>query len=859
MNRRLPFAAWATFFMATFASGLYFLIVLARLPSDIARGYSFQRLAILAIFCLLVLAQAVSLCLIFLKPNWRLRWFELSQTGPFWCTGLILSIALILVPQVLLDWLTIAYRNSGTYTSLAYAARLAPVLNWLSLAGVLLSGLIVLVYHKNIASQINNQAGRSLRRFGWIWLVLALGCLLVVVTGLDVQPDTVGSWGKPGVPLLEWQIGLAALLSLLFAWIILRFVHGKRADFWICLAIWVLAVALWAGHPLIPGYFATAGRPPNNEIYPFSDGATYDQYAQSLLVGGGFLGDSIPQRPLYLVFLAGLHLVAGQNYLQVIFLQTLLLALFPVLLYCIGRELHSRPAGFMAALLVVFRELTAIRSAPFTDNISYSKLYFSELPTALCLAAFTWLFLRWIKQPGRLSSAAACGGFLGMAMLIRTQSFSILPLILLAGLLWIGLKQWKVYLQGVLLIAFGLLVCLTPWYIRNWKIAGGLALDNPTSQTMVLAQRYNAIPFDSVIPQLAGESTSQYSARLTQMALQGILHHPIEAARAIAGHFINNEMGSLLVLPVRFTMKDFKELIWPDSAFWQAWTGSLTTAQALILLANVGVLAAGLAAVTKRFGLVGLTPLLVNLAYNFSTAVFRSSGERFLLPVDWVTILYYAFGATQIAIWSIALLRGSAFTPNWFIEVPSRPESSLALPFSYSQLWKISIIGVIFLLVGLTLPLSEVIFPVRYPVQPIELMKSQLEFALKDEKLAGQADALTQFLQQPDIRFIYGRALYPRYYAKGENEPKTAKTGYAGLNFARLVFSMVGSQDPLVIFPIDQSPAYFPNASDVLMAGCMQTHYFQPVIILVNQGNRPVYLSSGTIPVACTTSSNPAQ
>ena len=111
----------------------------------------------------------------------------------------------------------------------------------------------------------------------------------MVVTSLDIQPDTVGSWGNPGVPLMEWQIGLAAILSVVFGWVMLRYLHENRANLWICLGIWVLAAALWAGHPLIPGYFATPGRLPNYEIYPFSDGATYDQYAQSLLVGGGFL------------------------------------------------------------------------------------------------------------------------------------------------------------------------------------------------------------------------------------------------------------------------------------------------------------------------------------------------------------------------------------------------------------------------------------------------------------------------------------------------------------------------------------------------------------------------------------------
>ena len=336
------------------------------------------------------------------------------------------------------------------------------------------------------------------------------------------------------------------------------------------------------------------------------------------------------------------------------------------------------------------------------------------------------------------------------------------------------------------------------------------------------------------------------------MAVQGILAHPIEAARAIVGHFVNNEIGSILVFPIRFKILDFNELIWPAMPFWQDWAGSLTTAQALILLANLGIIAAGLAAATKRFGAVGLAPLIVNLAYNFSTAVFRSSGARFILPVDWVTILYYALGAAEIAIWCLILHGHKTSSAGKFQAFPSISQASTSSPNSKFLTWQLGLTGLVFLLVGLSLPLSEVVFPARYPPQSAEQLKNQLVLNLNSAKLAGQENAVTHFLEQPGITFISGRALYPRFYAKGENEPKTAKTGYAGLNFARLVFSVVGNQNPLVVLPIDQSPGYFPNASDILLAGCMQTHYIQAVVILVNQGDKPVYLTSGHVPESCT-------
>ena len=53
--------------------------------------------------------------------------------------------------------------------------------------------------------------------------------------------------------------------------------------------------------------------PPSNQPFPNSDAAYYDYHAQSVLLGMGYLGD-IPTRPLYILLLALLHLLFGQNY-----------------------------------------------------------------------------------------------------------------------------------------------------------------------------------------------------------------------------------------------------------------------------------------------------------------------------------------------------------------------------------------------------------------------------------------------------------------------------------------------------------------------------------------------------------------
>ena len=846
MQGRTAAGAWLSFFCLSILSGVYFLGSLARLPSDGGAGLlglSFRRLAILAPMALLILGLAALLVQLLRSEGWRARWARWMVSRPFLLGGCCLAAGL-LAPLAVLDLLRTLFRDSGDFRYSAFASRLAPLFTWLALVGLLLLVTILIFHRKDLLLALDSEAGAA-RLAGWIWLTLALLAGLLALTGIGFSNDLFGAWGYPTVPLLEWQIWLA-LVAVLGLTLLLprvpafqRFASGHE-DLIFSLLIWGLAALLWASHPLIPGYFATPGRAPNFEIYPFSDGQIYDQYAQSILVGNGFMG-AIPHRPLYIVFLAALHALAGQDYLKVILLQQLILAVFPVILYWIGKELHSRPAGILAAMLVILREITAIRGAPFTDNISYSKLYFSELPTAICLGAFTLFVIRWMKAAGQGQrwslDALLAGGFLGMAMLIRTQSFGVLPLVAILALFVFrrnlrsrrDRREWSGWLRGLTLATLGVLVCVLPWLARNYPVAGGLAFDNANSQTMVLAQRYNNLSFSEPIPRQPGESEAHYSSRLMGMAVQGMLRDPANTAWLVANHFANNQISNLLIFPIRLRIADPAELAWPVSPFWQEWDGSLSAIQTGVLLANLGVLAAGLAGALNRQGVVGWTPLLINLAYNLSTAVFRSSGGRFLLPVDWVAILLFAMGGAHIFAWLLQGSRSDQFliadTPGLLPPHPARPGVLLAVIAA-------------FLMVGASLPLADSIVPQRYS-EPTEGMAAAFSAALSAQ--GEQPAALRQLAQEPGTVFVRGRALYPRFYNAGEEEPKTAKKGYAGLPYARLVFYVVGSQNALVVLPLEQPPVYLPNVSDVWVAGCLEEGYIQAAAVLVTQGNRPLY------------------
>jgi hypothetical protein len=123
------------------------------------------------------------------------------------------------------------------------------------------------------------------------------------------------------------------------------------------------------------------------------------------------------------------------------------------------------------------------------------------------------------------------------------------------------------------------------------------------------------------------------------------------------------------------------------------------------------------------------------------------------------------------------------------------------------------------LCVGLLLPLTEQVFPERYPM----LTQNQLSANFGMNPHAGET-------------ILYGRAIYPRYYAAGDGEPGTAKLGYEVSEDARLVFWLVGPEASLVIFPLDTAPEFFPHASDVWIIGTAEGDAFYARIVKVREG-----------------------
>jgi hypothetical protein len=471
--------------------------------------------------------------------------------------------------------------------------------------------------------------------------------------------------------------------------------------------------------------------------------------------------------------------------------------------------------GLGLALLAAFRDVNANIAVPFASNVTYSKLFLSELPTALLISLATWLSLRWLRLAQRSTwLPLLIGGVLGVASLIRLQSSVLTGIVLLFALFVIpNRKQW---LQASAAAVLGFALVIFPWLMRNYVAGGGLVLDNPISQTMTMARRWSGSTGNEILPRLPGENDSQYSSRLTRMAVTDFVRDPSFVLRNATNHFINNEIASVLAFPVRDEIRSPAEILMPQRLFWKTplSSGQLPLFAFYLFLFTIGVVTA-----YQRHKLIGLLPLAMGLMYNVWTALFLSSGERFIVPLDWSVHLYEIFG---VLILGGLFLSFTATVRDRISAWLGPPSTQPAVAESHRlgrRRFVLSLELVVFL--GAFLPATEFIFPEQYPLRSQQAIQQEVGVPMLEDEVA-----------------LYGRAIYPRYYEAGDGESGTAKIGYGPDEHARLVFFLVGRQNGLVIFELKEAPSFFPNLSDVYMIGTQTENYFSPRVVKVIKGSQ---------------------
>ncbi len=791
-----PSKFWPWFFFAAAFESLAAMLGLLLIPSE--GGLSLARAALLAILLSFFVLG------IYLGIAARR---DLTRFDKFARPPIIYSCAFLFLTSSLLLFL-LRYLNPERL--LPYYERLSPLL-WYFLAIGIQSVIFLLLVKNGLHPQeFSKRKSVYLSAITAFCLLLSV-LLFVAITKIGVTPDT-GYWGEPGVALQGWQFILSILAGFFtLIYYATRITHhvSRITNFIIPLALYITAVILWLSVPLdvLAGSFYAPISPPANIPFPYSDAGFYDYLSQSLLIGTGYFG-GIPPRPLYVVFLAALHFIFGQNYPAIIAAQTFVLALFPIALYFLAKKLHSPAAGVTVALFAIFRELTGLWISSNTRVVN-SKMFTTDFPTAMGIALMCLVAVWWLERRDFRSTLVAGGAF-GLLSLFRTQSLLILPVLFILAWFVYQRKTKEWIMAGA---AFALMMALTvlPWLTHNYTIAGQFSFDDPQQMAVIYSQYSFTGNLD-----LSQFDPQKESAG--QRILSFTLENPAYAAKFITTHFLNTEIGGLLALPL---IKGFDGLLAPVNLYWVNWDGSLEWYNLALVIIYLGVLAVGFGAAWHRLKWIGLVPLAFNLGYAIANGIARFSSWRYNLPVDWVIYFYFAIGIIEI-LGGLALLLGAkpAILESTTLESATLESAILESDSSlsdkkYKFSFKYVLILLAFIFMGALPWLAKGLAQPRY-ASPQE--QSDLIAKLASNGF-DRAD-IRSFLSQPNSAILEGRLLYPRMYRRNEGLASANPwPAYAERDFPRIGFILINDNSHHLIFPT-KTVLDFPQGADAILLAC---------------------------------------
>jgi len=278
----------------------------------------------------------------------------------------------------------------------------------------------------------------------------------------------------------------------------------------------------------------------------------------------------------------------------------------------------------------------------------------------------------------------------------------------------------------------------------------------------------------------------------------------------------------------------------------------MNAAQGFLIFLDLCLLAIGIGGCWRRWKLAGLMPLITFLAYSLGTAIARTSGGRYIVPMDWVIHLYYGFGLLQLVLWGAALF-GRKISPRPIenhAETGANPNKTPTGIITWPSL--ALLVG--FFAVGTLVPLPQYLFPRLYPTLSKPAILQILAERGAIAKTGYNLPELQTFAASKQDIVAYGRALYPRYLdfkndAKAKEVNSSLPKGSPYLTFDLLGQGGVMSS----ALPMSAPPDFFPNASEVVVIGCKTGSYMYPFAVVILDPQLTVYQQSLPLPASCPT------
>ncbi|MFN2175968.1 MAG: ArnT family glycosyltransferase [Anaerolineales bacterium] len=738
--------------------------------------------------------------------------------------------------------------------------RLYPVLLWFALASFLTLPIMVTAGDKK-------PLGEHFRENALFYISLLLLTSAFIaweVIGRTILKSEIQLIGvnQLGAPLIETQVFLAWIVGMiLLAFSVFLFEYKDRLgwlrtskiryfDILVFLLLYGITVFLWMRIPISPNWFVSEPRPPNFEFYPISDAIGYDATFQFLNIGEGFrfMGSPFLRRPMHALYISLLHIIGGEGYENIVSVQVLVLAVMPAVLYLLTTILHNRVSGVIAGVLLMLREANSIAISRSVTT-SHAKLLMAELPAMLFVMLFVLFSTFWLKRiADKTVYPLLAGGMLAVSALIRFETIIFVFVIAILSIIAAKKMARRIWLAQTGLFFLGILIILAPWVYRNWTLTGKVFIDSPNFRFDVISLRFRPYEAETSVAEGAEKqppgledaevsktsSTSGYISQVSSRAVEFIKKYPAQIASFVTVHYLNNQTQPVLYLPATIRIYDSTiqfyghrslEKFWDDCCttqsyirrlpFWHKWEGQIPAQSIIPVLISILFISAGISAAWKYGWIAGILPVLMGFIYFLGNAAFRISGGRYILPVDWISILYFSIGLAAFSSRCTLVVLNKSLPTNFENEVYASQESpQKARKLVYSPGFYLSL--VILVLIGISLPLMEKVYPPRYTRSMSENMSEMfINSDLLDDNLQ---ENLNQFLEGGG-QILTGRALYPRLFPPDTGEPGN-KDYYPSKPYPYLSFMLIGPEWKPVRIPLEKLEVDFPDGSDVLVLTC---------------------------------------
>ena len=820
--------------------GIYLLKIPADQKNAIWLGLSFERLLLLFLFLIITLIALFLAIRLSRRSDRSDTWHQWINKHPVLIQRSSASLA------VVFGLLLICPDYRFVQFAMVYQ-RLRPVVLLIFWAAFSALVVFILFSRDNIRTSIRAYL-RTLfgKPFLVFFLIFIATALFIRLSGWGITAGNE-AWYENAIPIQFQQVVLMICLGYFGAGIVRKiqwrkFFRSRTVHFF---SIWILAALIWSLAPMKPHFFAPGPYPPNFEFYPYSDALHNDIAAQTALFGFGFNNGGIVLKPIVTFVIYLCHILTGNAMNASLYLQSALFGVLPAILYLIASDIAGGFCGFLAAGLMILQEWNALNTTEILTV--HSRLEMSEFLSQVLFASFALFILRWYRNgKNQIVYAAAAGGMLGLLIYTRFNFLAMLPAVILYSLI-VFYKHKRKALSGILIFIVSFGICTAPWLIRSYQITGTFSPEiwgsfkavivdqrlkpilqpttsqeeipsiNATEPTVEVAPvQAPAKPVEVIQPtEIPGETQS--ATEVEESGLRFSVHPLIDT---IGNHFLHNLSAILFMLPVQVQLDDLDHLYSAEDSVWQQrWNGDLTGAQVLMVVINLAILSIGLSIIWNARRWAGLSFIFLGVVYAAALGLARTSGGRYLVPLNWVIIVLFSIGI------------GGGFR-KINPEIPSGSEYTYA---QYNVKGRNTHSKLILTMTGFCLVYCSMILIEKTSV-PAIYPESQEEAITAFKTVFPDIDwaQAEKQLSDGEMSLFQGNALYPRFYYFNQGEHGTDKA-YVNKPYSRMVFRLLMSNDQTdVVLPLDVIPEDFPNHARISVIGCLQNSdpYFQALAII---------------------------